>query len=378
MTELEKCREEIDAVDRRIVELYEKRMEIVSSVADYKIKTGKAVFDEKREREKIETLSALADSSFNRTAVREIFAQLMAISRKRQYQLLTESGARETGETYERVEKLPFKGAHVVFQGVEGAYSFEAMKTFFGDTIESMHVETWREAMQMVADGQADFGVLPIENSTAGSVSDIYDLLLQFPNYIVGEQVIRIEHMLMALPGAKLEDIDTVYSHPQGLAQCRQYLLENYPSWTQKNVLNTAMAAEKVAAEKKKNQAAIASRTAAEHFGLQILKEGGMSTEQNSTRFIILSGKPCFRKDAGKISLCFELPHACGTLYNILAHFIFNDLNLTKIESRPIPERPFEYRFFVDFEGNLEDTAVKNALRGIWAESRKMRILGNY
>ncbi len=353
MTELEKYRDQIDAIDRDIVRLFHERMQVVEKVADYKIKSGKSVFDSQREQQKIRTLGKLCENDFEKRAVVEIFEQIMAISRKKQYQLLTENGVTLPVD-YASTEKLHFQNARVVFQGVEGAYSFEAMKTFFDDSIETSHVSTWREAMDLVARHEMDFGVLPIENTTAGSVSDIYDLLLHYHNYIVGEQTIKIDHMLMALPGTRPEDIKTVYSHPQGLAQCAPWLDKNHP------------------------ESAIASRSAAEYFGLQILQEGGMSAEKNSTRFIILSARRCFVKSARKISICFGLPHACGTLYNILSHFIFNGLNMFKIESRPIPDRPFEYRFFIDFEGNLADPAVKNALRGIQAEAVDLRLLGNY
>ena len=377
MSELDHYREEIDKTDKEIVRLFEERMKLVEGVADYKIKSGKEVFDGKREQEKLHNLSGLAHSEFNRRGVRELFEQLMAISRKRQYQLLTENGITLPAD-YALMDHLYFRNARVVFQGVYGAYSFEAMKEFFDDTIESTHVKTWKEAMELVTNGEADFAVLPIENSTAGSVSDIYDLLLEYNNYIVGEQVLKIDHMLMGLPGATIDDIDVVYSHPQGLAQCREYLQSEHPDWKQQNVLNTAMAAEKVAREGLKNQAAIASRSAAEYFGLQILKEGGLSKEKNSTRFIIISHSRRFVRTAQKMSVCFGVPHACGTLYNMLSHFIYNGLNMYKIESRPIPEKPFEYRFFIDFEGNLSDPAVKNALRGLEAEAVGLRLLGNY
>lgn len=377
MSELDRYRREIDEVDEKIVELYERRMKLVEGVADYKIKSGREVFDPKREQEKLNHLEGMASDSFNASGIRELFQQIMAISRKRQYQLLTENGI-SLPVDYSTMDHLYFKNARVVFQGVEGAYSFAAMKSFFDESIESIHVKTWREAMQMVADGDADFGVLPIENTTAGAVSDIYDLLLQFENYIVGEQVLKIDHTLMALPGTSLSDIDTVYSHPQGLKQCAKWLDENHPEWKRVNVLNTAMAAEKVARDGLKNQAAIASRTAAEYFGLEVLAGRGLSEEQNQTRFIIISRQRRFVRSAQKISICFGVPHRSGSLYNILAHFIFNGLNMFKIESRPIPDRPFEYRFFIDFEGNLGDDSVKNALRGIQAEAADMKLLGNY
>ena len=376
MIDLNKIRDEIDETDKGIVRLFEKRMELTEEVAKYKIETGKPVFDKEREISKLKKLRGESSNEFNAKGIQEVFQQMMSISRKRQYQLLTEHGADEQVD-YRQTDALQFSHSKVVFQGVEGAYSFAAMKTFFDDTIESSHVETWKEAMQQVAEQKVDYGVLPIENSTAGSVSDIYDLMIRYPNYIVGEQILKIEHTLMAVPGASLEDIRTVYSHPQGLAQCRNYL-EQHPGWKQEKVLNTAMAAEKVAKEGDRTQAAIASRYAAEHFGLNILAEGCLSGESNSTRFIIISNQKCFDRNAGKISICIELPHESGSLYNILAHFIYNDLNMTKIESRPIPEQNWEYRFFIDFEGNLSSPAVKNALRGIASEASSLRLLGNY
>lgn len=376
MIDLNKIRDEIDETDEGIVRLFEKRMELTEEVAKYKIETGKPVFDKEREISKLKKLRSESSNEFNAKGIQEVFQQMMSISRKRQYQLLTEHGADEQVD-YRQTDALQFSHSKVVFQGVEGAYSFAAMKTFFDDTIESSHVETWKEAMQQVAEQKVDYGVLPIENSTAGSVSDIYDLMIRYPNYIVGEQILKIEHTLMAVPGASLEDIRTVYSHPQGLAQCRNYL-EQHPGWKQEEVLNTAMAAEKVAKEGDRTQAAIASRYAAEHFGLNILAEGCLSGESNSTRFIIISNQKCFDRNAGKISICIELPHESGSLYNILAHFIYNDLNMTKIESRPIPEQNWEYRFFIDFEGNLSSPAVKNALRGIASEASSLRLLGNY
>lgn len=231
--------------------------------------------------------------------------------------------------------------------------------------------------MEAITRGEADYAVLPIENSTAGIVSDIYDLLVEYPHYIVGEQELPVEHVLMALPGAKAEEIRTVISHPQALAQCRRFLDSN-ENWKTEERLNTAAAAKEVSESGDLTMAAVGSPYAAEHFGLQILKEGIFDAQGNTTRFVIISGQKRFVKDAQKISVCMELPHQSGSLYNALAHFIYNDLNMTKIESRPIPQRKWEYRFFVDFEGNLSDPAVKNALRGLQAESAKFRIFGNY
>ena len=376
MLDLQKMRKDIDVIDTQIVKLFEERMKICEDVAQFKIETGKPVFDKNREQEKLEALGSKAHNDFNRCGVQELFEQIMSISRKRQYQLLQENGIEEKSD-FVKIEDLKKENATVVFQGVEGAYSFAAMHTFFGDQIKSFHVDTWKDAMEEIKKGKADFAVLPIENSTAGIVQDIYDLLTEYDHVIVGEQIIPCEHVLMGLPGTSLFDIRTVYSHPQALMQCREFL-EEHRDWQQMEWNNTAAAAKKVAGDKDPSQAAIASRYAADHFGLAVLQEGIYSNVNNSTRFIIVTKKKIYCRDARKISVSYELPHESGSLYNSLSHFIYNGLNMTKIESRPIMERNWEYRFFVDFAGNLSDSTVKNALRGLKSEAQNLRVHGNY
>ncbi|MCI9674892.1 MAG: prephenate dehydratase [Lachnospiraceae bacterium] len=373
--DLLELRDQLDVIDARIVELYEKRMEICGQVAEYKIETGKKVFDKQRETEKLAKVKSLTHTELNSQGIEELFEQIMSMSRKLQYKILAERGS---------IGKLPFIGvdkletdkARVVFQGAEGAYSQAAMMQYFGNEVNSFHVDTFREAMSAIDEGSADFAVLPIENSTAGIVNEIYDLLQEYENYIVGEQIIRIEHCLLGVPGAKLSDIRTVYSHPQSLMQSSRFLA-NY-DWQQISMQNNAFAAQKVAEEGLKTQAAIAGEHAGKVYGLEVLQKGINHSGTNSTRFIIVTNQKIFQKDAKKISICFEVPHESGSLYHMLSHFIYNNLNMTKIESRPMEGRNWEYRFFVDFEGNLADSAVKNALRGLRDEARNMKILGNY
>lgn len=373
--DLSELRVQIDAIDKDIVELYERRMDICRQVAEYKIENGKKVFDKVREEEKIARVKSLTHNAFNSVGIQELFEQIMSMSRKLQYQLLAEKGA--LGKLpFIAVDKLDQEGARVVFQGAEGAYSQAAMRQYFGDKISSIHVDTFRDAMAAIEEGSADFAVLPIENSTAGIVSEIYDLLVEYENYIVGEQIIKIEHCLLGLPGTKLEEIHTVYSHPQSLMQSARFLSEH--DWKQISMQNNAFAARKVAEEQDRSQAAIASAYAGETYGLEVLKRGVNQSSSNSTRFIIITNQKIFKKDAKKISICFEVPHEFGSLYHMLSHFIYNGLNICKIESRPIEDRTWEYRFFLDFEGNLSDSAVKNALRGLRDEARNMKILGNY
>lgn len=375
-TDLTKCREEIDNIDRQLVELYEKRMEVSEKVAAYKIATGKRVLDKERERQKLEAVQAMAGNDFNKHGVKELFEQIMTMSRKKQYQLITESGSMNRLPFIE-VDSLVKKGIRVVYQGAQGSYSEAAMKKFFGEDINNFSVDTFRDAMTAIEEGTADYAVLPIENSTAGIVSQIYDLLVEYENYIVGEQIIPIRHCLLAPAGATMDSIKTVYSHVQSLMQSEHFLSE-HPQWRQESMQNNAFAAAKVAKEGDITQAAIASEYAAKTYGLQILQKGINQAENNSTRFIIVTNQKIFQKDASKISICLEISHESGSLYHILSHFIYNDLNMTKIESRPIEERNWEYRFFIDFEGNLNQSSVKNALRGLRDEAKNMRILGNY
>ena len=373
--DLSKLREQIDEIDGKIVELYQRRMDVSREVAEYKIATGRNVLDRQRELEKLAKVRALAHGEFNARGVQELFEQIMSMSRKLQYQCLTESGS--LGRLpFIGVDSLETENARVVFQGAEGSYSQAAMLQYFGRDVNSFHVDTFRDAMNAIDDGRADFAVLPIENSTAGIVSEIYDLLQEYENYIVGEQIIGIEHCLLGVPGASLEGIRKVFSHPQSLMQSSKYLAEH--GWQQISMLNNAFAARKVAEDRDPAQAAVASEHAAGVYGLEVLQRRVNQSGTNSTRFIIVTNQKIFRKDAGKVSICFEVAHESGSLYHMLSHFIYNDLNMTKIESRPIEDRNWEYRFFIDFEGNLADGAVKNALRGLREEARTMKILGNY
>ena len=374
--DLQHLRDQLDDIDSQIVHLYEKRMDICREVAEYKIENGKQVLDKEREKSKLQTLKAMASNDFYRHGVEELFEQIMSMSRKLQYQLLSKRGV--IGRLpFMEVDSLKQASARVVFQGVEGANSEAAMPAYFGDQVNSFHVESFRDAMEAIEEGMADFAVLPIENSSAGIVSSIYDLLVEFENYIVGEQVMKIENCLMSVKGAKLSDIRTVYSHPQALMQSAKYL-EEHREWQQISMLNTAEAARMVAREQDPSKAAIANSLAAKLYDLEILEPEMCSNAANSTRFIIVTNQKIYRKDAGKISICFEIPHESGSLYHAMSHFIYNGLNMCKIESRPIEGRNWEYRFFLDFEGNLNDSAVKNALRGLRDETRNMRILGNY
>lgn len=376
MRSLEELRNELDRIDPQIIQLYEERMSVCEEVGQIKIEEGRKVFDRNREQQKLAQVTREAKDPFYKKGLTELFEQLMSQSRKLQYQLLTKKGA--LGRLpFIGVEELDWKNSRVVFQGTDGAYSQAAMHKFFSKDVNSFHVQTFRDAMEAIEEGSADFAVLPIENSSAGMVSEMYDLLEEFENYIVGEVILPINHYLVGTENTTLESIERVYSHPQALMQCSKFL-NRHGSWQQIGAANTAVAAKKILNENDPTQAAICSEHAAEIYGLKILEEKINHNHNNSTRFIVVTNQKIFLKKAQKISICFEVAHESGSLYHLLSHFIYNDLNMTKIESRPIEGKTWEYRFFVDFEGNMGDAAVKNAIRGLREESKSLKILGNY
>ena len=376
MTTLEELREKLDEIDDQIAELYEKRMEVCGAVGEYKVNAGRKVFDRQREKDKLADVASKVSGDFNKKGIQELYQQLMSMSRKLQYQQLVEAGA--LGRLpFIRIDDLDKKNARVVFQGTEGAYSQAAMQQFFGEDVNNFHVRTFRDAMEAIEEGSADYAVLPIENSTAGPVIEMYDLLDEFENYIVAETILPIVHTLSGLPGAKLSDIKKVYSKAEALMQTTRFL-DDHSDWQRISVVNTAIAAKKVLKEQDISQAAVCGAYAAKVHGLSVLVDEINDDTDNSTRFIVVTNQKIFLKEASKISIRFELPHQSGSLYGILSHFIYNDLNMSKIESRPIKGRPWEYCFFVDFDGNLEDPAVKNAIRGLREETTNLKILGNY
>ena len=376
MAALEELRERLDEIDSQIADLYEKRMKVCEEVGEYKVKAGRKVFDRQREREKLADVASKVTGDFNKKGIQEVYQQLMSMSRKLQYQQLVEAGA--LGRLpFIRIDDLDKQNARVVFQGTEGAYGQAAMRQFFGGDVNCFHVRTFRDAMEAIEEGAADYAVLPIENSTAGPVIEMYDLLDEFENYIVAETILPIVHTLSGLPGTKLSDIQRVYSKTEALMQTSRFL-DEHSDWQRISVVNTAIAAKKVLKDQDISQAAVCSAYAAKVHGLEVLVDGINDDADNSTRFIVVTNQKVFLRDASKISIRFELPHQSGSLYRILSHFIYNDLNMSKIESRPVKGRPWEYCFFVDFEGNLEEAAVKNAIRGLREEAQNLKILGNY
>lgn len=300
----------------------------------------------------------------------------MSISRRYQYSLLGDRQD-EIISQYRQVEQLTVtKATRVMYQGVPGAFSEQAMMNFFGSDIQSIHVERFEDIVERIARGEADYGVLPIENSSAGFVAGVYHLLQEYDVTIVGGLSLAVSQALLGVKGACMENIRTVYSHPQALMQTKSFL--DAQGWKQIAMENTAVSARKIQQDGDVTQAAVASVRAAQLYDLEILNPSIHTQETNTTRFVVLGNQKVYTRNADSVSISFTLPHESGSLYNILGHFIFNGLNMTSIESEPLADRKWEYRFFITFEGNLGDVSVQNALASIRSESSDFKLLGNY
>jgi chorismate mutase/prephenate dehydratase len=317
---------------------------------------------------------ALAEDDFNKRAVADLFKQIMSMSRRLQYTLLDNLESLGLSEVDTIISERETK---VAFFGEKGSYTEQAMLEYFKSEVEGIPMSTFGEVMQSIKEGKAEYGVLPIENSSTGTLSDIFDLLAEYNNFIIGEHLVKIEHNLWGISGAKLSGIQTVHSHRQGLLQCSEFL-KQHPDIKQIEGGSTAGCARIVLENNDITLAAIASKRAGEVHGLQLIQKSIHNEENNTTRFIIISNKKIYCKGAERTSICFELPHQSGSLYHMLSHFIYNNINMTKIESRPIAGKAFAYRFFVDIEGGLDTPAVKNALHCIKEETIEMKILGCY
>lgn len=374
--EIDQIRDKIREVDYQIADLFEKRMKYAGELGKAKKKVGAPVYDKNREDEKLDDITKSRSNPFIIKGLEEVFIQMMSISRKYQYHLVHQRDRYIENYFTEVSELVMFPDTRVVYPGVPGSYSEMACEKFFGEEIDHYSVVNFNDVAVALNEGDADYGVLPIENSTAGDVEGVYNILLDNDVCIVGEVFVKVEHCLLGCKGSTLSDINMVYSHPQGLMQCASFLDE---LGAEKNsVKNTAIAAEMIAKHGKKNEAAVASKRAAKLYDLDILAEKINSEDVNVTRFVILSKKRQYTSTADKISISFSLLHESGTLYNILSHFLYNGLNLSHIESVPLPEKQWEYRFYIDINGNLHDHAVRNALQGVRTEVADFKILGNY
>lgn len=378
MNELENLRKEIDKIDKQLLPLFLKRMELCSSVADYKRRVGMPVFDPKREKALLENKLSMLKNSKSETEVYEFFNAIMAISRTRQTGELKHRNGSVFLDNIIKNAKAPINNPRVCFYGSHGAYSEEAAIGYFGKNISDIFsVSTFEDAFIALGNETADYAVLPIENSSTGTISEVMSLLTQYGYYINGEIHVPIHHCLMGIKGASLSDIKTVYSHEQGLLQSKDFLkaLGNIKC---ESCGSTAQSAALVAASKDKTMAAVAGKRNADLYGLEILAENINNNDTNATRFAVISKNAEITADCKKISAAFILPHESGSLYHLLAAFAAGGLNLLKLESRPAADRRFEYMFFADYEGCLLDNHVKEVTSSVIDSATEFRFIGNY
>lgn len=380
MEELKQYRDQIDSIDRELADLFQRRMDVVDHVGRYKLARNMPVLDAKREQEVLAAKAALARDEAMSADLAALFENIMAISRRRQRKLVQEDAS---VPGYARCRqaissaRAPISDPRVVYQGVPGAYSEMACMNFFGPSCRANGLEQFEDVFEALKAGDADYAVLPIENSTSGAIRQVYDLLTQYEFYIVGETTVKVEHCLMAPKGACLDTITQVYSHEQALFQSDRFL-NAHPGWSRIPCADTAGAGQYVAQTGDITKAALCSERAAELYGLEILVRGTNHNANNTTRFVVISPVMELREDADKISTVFSLPHEAGSLHRIMTIFAVNGLNMTKLESRPMPGHSWEYMFFLEFSGRLTAPEMDGILHELSQTAADFRVLGNF
>ena len=376
MNELEQLRNGIDKIDRELLPLFLKRMKLCGQVGEYKKKNDMPVLDSNREKQVLENKMKLLEDKEMSDEVYEFFNSIMTISRTYQKKLISNEKYRDCWDILENsVERT--ENPKVVCFGFEGSYSEEACEKFFDDKCEKRYVSAFGEAFDILISGGADYAVLPIENSSTGMIAEVMDLLAEKKLYIIGEEYIPIRHCLMGIKGTKLSDIKKLYSHEQAFLQCPDFI-KKLGAVECISHYSTALSAKSVAQMNDTTVAAIASERTAEIYGLEVLAENINSVDCNTTRFVVISTRPEISNEASKVSIVFNLDHKSGELYRVLSGFARGGLNLLKLESRPVREKPFEYKFFADYTGNLKDNEVRAITENIAQETRNLILLGNY
>lgn len=372
MKDLGEIRIEIDKIDSELIELFKKRMDCAKAVGLYKKENNIPVLNQNRENEILDNVEEKGGEYGSHA--RLLFSNIMELSRALQHNIVG-SGKKLRNDILNASSKMQTANVRVGYQGIKGANGHEATLKLFPNG-DAVNYKTFADVFDAVDREEVTYGVLPVENSTAGSVSAVYDLILKHRFYIVKALDLPIDYCLAGLKQSELSDIEKVWSHPQSLSQCENYIAKkNFDSTPFEN---TAVAAREVANEKRLNVAAICSYKAAEEYGLKILDNHLQDDKGNTTRFIVISKTLCIPENANKISLCFSLPHVTGSLYGLLCRFNSLGLNLTKIESRPRKGKDFEYLFYLDFSGSVHSDNVIDLISQLSEEMPEFSFLGNY
>ena len=378
--EIQELRREINEIDDRLVELFLKRMGVSLEVAKYKQENHMPVLDRTRERELLARVAAKSDDKDLQLYTRLLYSSIMGLSRSYQHKYLDQGSSALTERIRQSAQRFSMQdlpeSAVVACQGVEGAYSSLACERLFKNP-DIMFFASWEDVFSAVQQGLCRYGILPIENSTAGSVNHVYDLMNRHNFYIVKSVRLKVSHALLAKPGTALSEVREIFSHEQAIQQCSDFLskLQNVKVTVCEN---TAAAAKRVSESARTDVAAISSKDCMALYGLSMLAEGVQNNANNYTRFICIGKEPEIFAGANKTSLMLTLPHRPGSLYDVLSRFYALDINLLKLESRPKPNSDFEFLFYFDIEASVYSENFLRMISELEASAEQFSYLGSY
>ena len=374
---LEDYRKQIDVIDKEIVEKLEQRMRTAENIAKYKKENHLDVLDALREREKLEEITEMASDDMA-SYTRILYNTIMEVSKDHQRKFTHEDTplVKSIKEAIEVTPKVFPVQATVACQGVEGAYSQQACDKLF-KMPKIMYMKNFNGVFAAINQGLCQYGILPLENSTAGSVNQVYDLMMKYNFHIIKSVKLKIDHSLLAKKGTDKQEIKEIFSHEQAIMQCQDYL-KNFPLAKITICENTAEAAKMVAESERTDVAALASYTCGQLYGLNCIEEDVQDNGNNYTRFICISKNMEIYPGSNKTSLMLVVGHRPGSLYNVLARFNALGINIFKLESRPIPERDFDFMFYFDIEAEVYSEEFLRLMNQIQELSQEFKYLGSY
>lgn len=393
MEDLTRYRNEIDDIDKELIQLFEKRMNTVLEIAKHKMKNNTTIFQKDREEKVLnKAVDNLDNKGYSQETI-QFFNSIMEISRGLQKRIMdddkeekSECNLNSSNEKFDlsninKYKTLKYeinkKNILVGFPGISGSFTEEALNKFFNKKISKKQFKEFEDVFVALKNKEIDYGIIPIENSSTGAISETYDLLRKYGFYIVGEECIKIDQNLIGIKGTKLEDIKEIYSHPQGIGQSSEFLKQN-SNWKLIPFNNTATSAELVKRLQDKTKAAIASKKAANIYELEIISPCINDITNNYTRFVVISNQIHIDEESNKMSIVFSVEHEAGKLYKVLGYFAENNINMTKIESRPMKDASWRYFFYIDFECSIYNPKVYNLLELIEHNTAYFKFIGVY
>ena len=376
--ELQELRSKIDEIDAQLTKLFEARMDVAAEIGAWKRENHMPVLDTARERDKLNAIAAESREDMQ-TYTQMLYSMIFELSRSHQSDLTRSQSSlrKEVEQAIEGTDRLFPTSPIIACQGTEGAYSQIAGTRMFKSP-KIMYFKSFDSVFSAIESGFCQYGILPIENSSAGSVKKVYDLMLRHKFYVVRSCRLKIDHNLLAAPGVKKEDIREIFSHQQALDQCAGYLEQFGPDVKITRCENTAMAAEAVAKSERRDIAAIASYDCASLYGLKCLESDIQDRGNTYTRFICISKKLEIYPGANRTTVMMTLPHRPGSLCRALSRFYSLGINITKLESRPLPERDFQFMFYFDLETSVYSGEFGRMIDDLDSISEDFRYLGSY